>query len=94
MPKRHGFTFDAAELREMAEQVLARAKSGGASGCDCEVSEAYGLTVTVSPYASDTSQSQPHAPARLARASTCSAMSRSSAVSNLKPWRFGMGALS
>ncbi|MFN2643868.1 MAG: metalloprotease PmbA [Burkholderiales bacterium] len=47
MPKRHGFTFDAAELREMAEQVLARAKRAGASGCDCEVSEAYGLTITV-----------------------------------------------
>src|SRR5947207_9225287 len=47
MPKRHGFRFDAAELRDMAEQVLGRAKRGGASGCDCEVSEAYGLTVTV-----------------------------------------------
>jgi PmbA protein len=47
MPKRHGFRFDAAELRDMAEQVLARAKRAGASGCDCEVSEAYGLTVTV-----------------------------------------------
>ena len=47
MPKRHGFTFDAAELRDMAEQVLTRAKRAGASGCDCEVSEAYGLTVTV-----------------------------------------------
>jgi PmbA protein len=47
MPQRHGFTFDTGELREMAEQVLARAKRSGASGCDCEVSEAYGLTVTV-----------------------------------------------
>src|SRR5438132_591263 len=47
MPKRHGFTFDAAELHDMAEQVLAHAKRAGASGCDCEVSEAYGLTVTV-----------------------------------------------
>ena len=47
MPKRHGFTFDSAELRAMAEQVLARARKGGASGCDCEVSEAFGLTVTV-----------------------------------------------
>jgi PmbA protein len=47
MPKRHGFTFDSAELRDMAEQVLARARKGGASGCDCEVSEAFGLTVTV-----------------------------------------------
>src|SRR5207248_11722221 len=47
MPKRHGFTFAPAALREMAEQVLTRAKRAGASGCDCEVSEAYGLTVTV-----------------------------------------------
>jgi len=47
MPKRHGFTFTPPALREMAEQVLARAKRAGASGCDCEVSEAYGLTVTV-----------------------------------------------
>jgi PmbA protein len=47
MPKRHGFTFDPAELRDMAEQVLAHARKGGASGCDCEVSEAFGLTVTV-----------------------------------------------
>src|SRR5881296_297074 len=47
MPKRHGFTFESAELHDMAEQVLAHAKRAGASGCDCEVSEAYGLTVTV-----------------------------------------------
>src|SRR5437763_16994319 len=47
MPKRHGFTFAPPALREMAEQVLSRAKRAGASGCECEVSEAYGLTVTV-----------------------------------------------
>jgi PmbA protein len=47
MPKRHGFTFDPAELRDMAEKVLARARHAGASACDCEFSEAYGLTVTV-----------------------------------------------
>src|SRR5256886_5411994 len=47
MPKPHGFTFNAAEFHDMAEQVLARAKHGGASGCECEVSEGYGLTVTV-----------------------------------------------
>src|SRR3954465_643916 len=47
MPKRHGFTFDAAELRDMAGRVVGRAQRAGASGCDCEVSEAYGLTVTV-----------------------------------------------
>ena len=47
MPKRHGFTFDQGQLRDMAERVLARARAAGASGADCEVSEAYGLTVTV-----------------------------------------------
>lgn len=47
MPKRHGFTFEQGELHDMAEQVLARATRGGASGCECEVSEGYGLTVTV-----------------------------------------------
>ena len=47
MPKRHGFTFEHGELHDMAEQVLARAKRGGASGCECEVSEGFGLTVTV-----------------------------------------------
>src|SRR5436853_5162812 len=47
MPKRHGFTLDAAELRGLAQAVLDRAKHAGASGCDCDVSEAYGLSVTV-----------------------------------------------
>src|SRR3954452_24400668 len=47
MPKHHGFTFDQAQLRDMAAQVLARARAGGASGADCEVSDAYGLPVTV-----------------------------------------------
>src|SRR3954469_20042300 len=47
MPKRHGFTFEQGALRDMAERVLKRACAGGASGADCEVSEASGLTVTV-----------------------------------------------
>ena len=47
MPKRHGFTFEHGELQDMADQVLARAKRAGASGCECEVSEGFGLTVTV-----------------------------------------------
>jgi len=47
MPKRHGFTFEQGELHDMAEQVLARARRAGASGCECEVSEGFGLTVTV-----------------------------------------------
>ena len=47
MPKRHGFAFTQDELRELVQTVLDRAKAGGAHGCDCEVSEAYGLTTTV-----------------------------------------------
>jgi PmbA protein len=50
-PKRarsaQGFGCDAAELRELAQTVLERARRAGAGGCDCDVSEAYGLTVTV-----------------------------------------------
>ncbi|MGE5639938.1 MAG: metalloprotease PmbA, partial [Clostridia bacterium] len=41
------FTCTPGELRELAGIVLARARAAGASGCDCDVSEAYGLTVTV-----------------------------------------------
>ena len=47
MPKRHGFSCDQDELRELAHAVLARAKRAGASGCDCDVSEGFGLSVTV-----------------------------------------------
>ena len=47
MQKRHGFTFSPEELRALAQIVLDRAKRAGAGGCDCEVSEAHGLTVTV-----------------------------------------------
>ena len=42
-----GFSCSADELRELARLVLARAKAIGASGCDCDVSESYGLSVTV-----------------------------------------------
>src|SRR4026209_2481004 len=47
MPKRHGLSCDQDELRELAHAVLARAKRAGASGCDCDVSEGFGLSVTV-----------------------------------------------
>jgi len=47
MPKRHGFTCRPEELRELAQLVLARARRAGASACDVDVSEGYGLTVTV-----------------------------------------------
>jgi PmbA protein len=42
-----GFSCDRAELESLARAVLERAKRAGASGCDCDVSEAHGLTVTV-----------------------------------------------
>ncbi len=41
------FSCEPAELRELAQAVLERAKRSGAGGCDCDVTEAYGLTVTV-----------------------------------------------
>jgi len=47
MSKRHAFSCDPAQLRELAAAALSRAKGAGASGCDCDVSEGYGLTVTV-----------------------------------------------
>jgi len=47
MPKQPGFTCDEAELRELAQAVLERARRAGASGASCDVSEAHGLTVTV-----------------------------------------------
>jgi PmbA protein len=49
-----GFTCDRAELQSLAQAVLARAKTAGASGADCEVSEAHGLTVTVRKAKPDT----------------------------------------
>jgi len=42
-----GFTCSAEELRGIAHAVLERARRAGASGCDCDVSEGYGLSVTV-----------------------------------------------
>ena len=47
MPKRHGFSCERAELESLAQAVLERARRAGASGCDCDVSEGHGLTVTV-----------------------------------------------
>jgi PmbA protein len=47
MPKHHGFSCQDGELRSLAQAVLERARRAGASGCDCDVSEGYGLTVTV-----------------------------------------------
>jgi PmbA protein len=47
MPKQHRFTYSGAQLEEFAQSVLAEAKRAGATACECEVSEGYGLSVTV-----------------------------------------------
>jgi PmbA protein len=47
MSKRLGFSCGPEQLRGLAHAALERARRGGASGCDCDVSEGYGLTVTV-----------------------------------------------
>ena len=47
MPKDHRFTYTPAQLEEFAQAVLDAAKRAGASACECEVSEGYGLSVTV-----------------------------------------------
>jgi PmbA protein len=47
MPKHHGFTCEPGQLRSLAQSVLDQARSAGAAGCDCDVSESYGLSVTV-----------------------------------------------
>jgi PmbA protein len=47
MSKDHRFTNTPAQLESFAQTVLDAAKRAGASGCECEVSEGYGLSVTV-----------------------------------------------
>jgi PmbA protein len=47
MSKRLGFSCGPEQLRGLAQAALERARRGGASGCDVDVSEGYGLTVTV-----------------------------------------------
>lgn len=42
-----GFSCSREALRDIARFVLDAARKAGASGCDCEVSEGFGLTVTV-----------------------------------------------
>ena len=46
MPKRHGFSCQRTELEALAQAALERARRAGASGCECDVSEGYGLSVT------------------------------------------------
>ena len=43
MPKDHRFTYAPAQLEEFAQAVLDAATRAGASACECEVSEGYGL---------------------------------------------------
>jgi len=47
MTKHQGFTCEPAQLRSLAQSVLDQARRAGAAGCDCDVSENYGLSVTV-----------------------------------------------
>jgi len=47
MPKRHGFSCTPSEMESLAQAALERARDAGASACDVDVSEGYGLTVTV-----------------------------------------------
>jgi PmbA protein len=54
MPKRHGFSCQRAELEALAQAALERARRAGASGCECDVSEGYGLSVTVRKAQPDT----------------------------------------
>src|SRR5262245_14634425 len=46
-PGRHGFSCEPEQLRGLARQALERARRGGASGAEIDVSEGYGLSVTV-----------------------------------------------
>ncbi len=48
------FTYSDAQLREFAADVLAHARRLGATGCECEVSEGHGLSVTVRKGSVDT----------------------------------------
>ncbi len=48
------FTYSDTQLREFAQTVLDHAKSLGASACECDVSEGFGLSVTVRKGAIDT----------------------------------------
>ena len=47
MSKTPRFSYSSEQLRTHAEDVLAHAKRLGATACECDVSEAHGLSVTV-----------------------------------------------
>ena len=48
------FTYSDSQLREFAQTVLDHARALGASGCECDVSEGFGLSVTVRKGSIDT----------------------------------------
>jgi len=54
MPGGDRFTYEQAQLRDCASQVLEAARKAGATACECDVSEGYGLAVTVRKGAVDT----------------------------------------
>ncbi|HVB49495.1 MAG TPA: metalloprotease PmbA [Burkholderiales bacterium] len=47
MSQENRFTCTPGRLRELAQAVLEHARHAGASACECDVSEGYGLSVTV-----------------------------------------------
>src|SRR3954471_5916196 len=51
---RTGFSCSPDELRDIARTVIEHARKAGANGCDCDVSEGYGLSVTVRKGVTDT----------------------------------------
>jgi PmbA protein len=46
-PADERFTYTPERLKEFAQQVLDAAQQGGAAACECDVSEGFGLSVTV-----------------------------------------------
>ncbi|MBK8065946.1 MAG: metalloprotease PmbA [Betaproteobacteria bacterium] len=54
MKKDSRFTYTQAQLREFAQSALDHARALGATGCEIDVSEGYGLSVTVRKGAVDT----------------------------------------
>ncbi len=54
MPTHSRFTYTPEQLRDLAATVLGHAQRLGASACECDVSEGYGLSVTVRKGAVDT----------------------------------------
>ena len=47
MQREHRFTYSPAQLKEFAQGILDSARRAGAAACECEISEGYGLSVTV-----------------------------------------------